>query len=516
MNSEHQTGFGRNFWLLNTIEMFERLAFYNLRVVAPIYIMQAEDPGGLHLTAAQKGTIYAWWAAFQSILPVFTGGIADRLGYKRTLVGALGMMLMGYLMIAFLRDLPWIDNYTGFFMGVLVLATGTAFFKPAIQGTLAHILDRHNSSVGWGVFYWVVNVGAFIGHYLPTIFLVYSVIFPEPFYASPHSREAWRNLFLASAAFTALNLVLLCFFRDVPTGVAKSESYLRVLQRTVFNIFEPRLLMWIVIMSGFWLMMFQLWDLQPNFITDWVDSSAAVKQLQWLPTPIYNLIVAQTPGGPMLYQQAILSLNALFIILGVVAMSWVTRRMRTLDSMQIGMFMAIGGILVAGLTRNVWWVIFGILFFSLGEMLTGPKTSEYLGLIAPKDKKGMYLGYVNIPVGVGVYVGSKLAGYVYGHYGEKATLALKYIAEHFQSHGNIKWTGSVKELETITGFTRTEAMDALVRLTGLDPASATALLWQTYHPQLYIWIPFGVIGLLSAIGLIVFTRKARKWQDMNA
>jgi len=346
--------------------------------------------------------------------------------------------------------------------------------------------------------------------------LVYSVIFPEPFYASPHSREAWRNLFLASATFTALNLVLLCFFRDVPTGVAKSESYLRVLQRTVLNIFEPRLLMWIVIMSGFWLMMFQLWDLQPNFITDWVDSSAAVKQLQWLPTPIYNLIVAQTPGGPMLYQQAILSLNALFIILGVVAMSWVTRRMRTLDSMQIGMFMAIGGILVAGLTRNVWWVILGILFFSLGEMLTGPKTSEYLGLIAPKDKKGMYLGYVNIPVGVGVYVGSKLAGYVYGHYGEKATLALKYIAEHFQSHGNIKWTGSVKELETITGFTRTEAMDALVRLTGLDPASATALLWQTYHPQLYIWIPFGVIGLLSAIGLIVFTRKARKWQDMNA
>jgi len=170
MNSEHQTGFGRNFWLLNTIEMFERLAFYNLRVVAPIYIMQAEDPGGLHLTAAQKGTIYAWWAAFQSILPVFTGGIADRVGYKRTLVGALGIMLMGYLMIAFLRDLPWIDNYTGFFMGVLVLATGTAFFKPAIQGTLAHILDRHNSSVGWGVFYWVVNVGAFIGHYLPTIF----------------------------------------------------------------------------------------------------------------------------------------------------------------------------------------------------------------------------------------------------------------------------------------------------------------------------------------------------------
>ena len=77
--------FGRTFWTLNTIEMWERLAFYNLRVMAPIYIMQADNPGGLHLTAADKGIIYAWWAAFQSLLPMVTGGFADRFGYKRTL-----------------------------------------------------------------------------------------------------------------------------------------------------------------------------------------------------------------------------------------------------------------------------------------------------------------------------------------------------------------------------------------------------------------------------------------------
>src|SRR4029453_15484707 len=77
--------FARSFWFLNTIEMWERLAYYNLRVMAPIYIMQADDPGGLPLTAANKGTIYAFWAAFQSLLPIFTGGIADRYGYKKTM-----------------------------------------------------------------------------------------------------------------------------------------------------------------------------------------------------------------------------------------------------------------------------------------------------------------------------------------------------------------------------------------------------------------------------------------------
>src|SRR5512139_3761972 len=91
--------FGRTFWTLNSIEMFERLAFFNLRVMAPIYIMQADNPGGLHLSALDKGSIYAWWAAFQSLLPIVTGGFADRFGYKRTLGFSISLMMTGYVMI---------------------------------------------------------------------------------------------------------------------------------------------------------------------------------------------------------------------------------------------------------------------------------------------------------------------------------------------------------------------------------------------------------------------------------
>ena len=64
--------------MLNSIEMFERLAYFGIRAVVPIYIMQATEPGGLHLTALHKGWIYAWWAVFQSFLPMVTGGYADR------------------------------------------------------------------------------------------------------------------------------------------------------------------------------------------------------------------------------------------------------------------------------------------------------------------------------------------------------------------------------------------------------------------------------------------------------
>ncbi len=508
--------FGRVFWTLNTIEMWERLAYYNLRVMAPIYIMQADNPGGLHLTAADKGSIYAWWAAFQSLLPIVTGGFADRLGYKRTLAGSISMMMGGYLMIAFMRDLSWLSNYWGFFVAVMTLATGTAFFKPSLQGSLAQNLSKENSSVGWGIFYWIVNVGAFIGHYLPSILLTLGGILPGFLHAAVNSKEAWRNLFLASAFFTSFNLVLLLTFKDIPSGSSKTESFWHVLWRTLTNILEPRLLAFIVILSGFWLMMYQLWDLQPNFIADWVDSRNLAAGLQWLPTPMYHALVQETARGPMIPQQVLLSANSLFIIIGVVGVAWLTRRMRTLEAMFCGTLLATIGVLVAGWTTSAYMLVFGILFFSLGEMMTGPKKIEYLGLIAPPGKKGLYLGYVNIPVGVGVYAGSKIAGYVYGHYGEKAVLALKYLAEKTPFGQAHPWNGDVTMLEAALGVKRTEAMTKLQEVTGLDAVSATRMLWDTYHVNAKVWIPFAVIGLLSAVALWIFGRMAKRWSDMNA
>lgn len=503
-------GFNRTFWTLNTIEMWERLAFYNLRVMAPIYIMQADNPGGLHLTAANKGTIYAWWAVFQSLLPIVTGGLADRFGYKRTLSFAISLMMVGYLMIAFMRDVPGVSNYWAFFISILTLATGTAFFKPGIQASLAHQLTKENSSVGWGIFYWVVNVGAFIGHFLPSVFLLKGW-----FGAEANSAAAWRNLFLASAVFTSFNLLLLLAYKDVPSGASKTETIPEVLKRTFANIAEPRLLSWMLIMSCFWLMMFQLWDLQPNFIADWVDSGPMAASLAWLPEGVRKLLVEQTARGPMIPQQVILSFNAFFIILGVVGMAWLTRRMRTLSAMLLGMIMATVGVLVAGWTQSAWILVAGILCFSLGEMMTGPKKSEYLGLIAPPGKKGLYLGYVNIPVGVGVFAGSWIAGQVYGRWGEKAMLALRYLAEKTPLGTNKSWDGNMASLEGLLGVKRTQAMAKLQEVTGLDPAGATQLLWDTYHPQ-YIWIPFACVGVVAATALYIFGRKARRWSDMNA
>jgi MFS family permease len=540
------SAFGRTFWMLNVIEMFERLAYFGIRAVVPLYIMQATEPGGLHLTAVHKGWIYMWWAILQSWLPMFTGGIADRYGYKRVLFFAISANVVGYLVMAGLH------NYYGFFIGILVLASGTAFFKPALQGSIAQNLTKANSSMGWGIFYWVVNVGAVMAPIIATAIL-----------GKPHSAEGWRNLFIASAVYTAINLLVLLTFRDVPSGAEKSLSLMQVFGRTVENIWpywfvggrmhpirgplgivlatvglvavilaelfsgwtgvgervftfgglglflagaalatilaggafqwQLRLPAFLLIMSCFWLMMYQLWDLHPNFITDWVDSSGVAQYAPQAWREYGDRGLLQVP------QQILLNLNAALIVALVVVVSWLSRKMRALSAMLIGMSVATVGILVAGLTSSGWILLLGIVFFSLGEMLTGPKKNEYLGLIAPPGKKGLYLGYVNIPVGIGVGIGSMIAGVLYDNYGEKATLALKELGARPQLVAEavraVDWSDSLGELPRMLGIEPKDAFAAARQeLSGSDEEAAAALRqhYRYDHGQTvnlaYVWL----------------------------
>ena len=486
--------FGRTFWLLNVIEMFERLAYFSLRVMAPVYIADTDrrtNPGGLHLTGRHKGTIYAWWAALQSGLPIFTGGIADRYGYKNILGLSFVLNVAGYVTMAYLH------SYEGFLYGVLLLALGTAFFKPAVQGSLAQNLDKDNASIGWGLFYWVVNVGSVMAHYI----------------AGPltgdKSSAGWTRLMLTGAFATAANLLMLLSFKDVPSGADKTESLPAVFKRTLVNILDARLIAWLLIMSCFWAMMYQLWDLQPNFIRDWVDRSsiAAFAPSFW--------VKADAVGRPAVPQEVLISLNSVLIVALMVPISWLVRRMRTLTAMLFGMITATVGLVVAGMSMNGWNLLLGIVGFSLGEMLTGPKKQEYLGLIAPPGKKGLYLGYVNIPVGLGVSLGSWVAGDLLTRWSDRSMLALRYLVEKTTFATGKSWDGQVESLEVLTGVSRPEALETMQRVVGVDGVEATRLLWVTYSPQ-KIWYPFAAIGVAAAVALYIFGRMARRWKDMDA
>jgi MFS family permease len=456
----------RAFWMLNFMEMFERLAYYGVRVVIPIYIAQADEIHGLHFTQQQKGLIFTLWALVQTGVPIFSGGFADRYGYKKTIAASIVIKIAGYLLMATQR------GFWPFTTGCLVLAFGTAIFKPGVWGSMQRTMNKDNSSVGWGVFYMLVNVGGFLGP--PLAHFLYGF--------------SWPTVFYGCAVIVSLNFLMLLTYPHVDSGGSQQGGVLATAWHTFSNLFHLRLLVFILIMSGFWLMFMQLFDLLPNFIVDWVDSSAIVRTLH-LPA----LFTTQTPRGPMVAQEWMINLDSLLIVLLVVWVSHLVSHMRRVHSIFIGIAVASVGLLAAGFTMSGVSCLLGIAFFAVGEMLSSPKMNDYLGVIAPEGKKGLYMGYANMPTAIGWAYGSFLAGDLYGKMGEKAGLALRYLREH----------GGVP-----AGVERTTAMEAMQRVTSLDPGAATRLLWSTYHPY-KLWYPFFVVGIASAIGIFFYAMWVR-------
>jgi dipeptide/tripeptide permease len=457
----------RAFWMLNVMEMLERLAYYGVRVVIPIYIAQADEIHGLHFTFHQKGDILFWWALVQAGVPIFSGGFADRYGYKKTIAASIVIKMAGYILMATQR------SYEGFLLGCLVLAFGTAIFKPGVWGAMQRSLTKEQSSTGWGIFYMLVNIGGFLGpplaHYLHGI--------------------SWPTVFYGCAIIVSLNFFMLLTFPSVDAGADQSAGVLKTIGITITNLFQPRLLAFILIMSGFWLMFMQLFDLLPNFIVDWTDSSAWARHL---PTAL----TTPTPRGPMIAQEWMVNLDAFLIIGLVVWVAYLASRMRRVHSIFVGILVACVGLMLAGGTMSGGLCLLGIAIFAFGEMLSSPKMNDYLGVIAPEDKKGLYMGYANMPTAIGWAYGSKLAGNLYENLGEKAGLALRWLKDH----------GGVP-----AGVDRTTALDAMQRVAHTDAAGATRMLWDAYHPW-KVWVPLVGIGVASAIAILFYAQWAKKYE----
>lgn len=460
------------FWVANIMETIERLAYYGVRVVIPIYIAQADEIGGLHFSQSDKGFIFLWWALVQSILPVLSGGFADRYGYKRQIVVAIMLKSLGYLLMATQRTF-WL-----FLAGCLLLAAGTAVFKPPIQGTFVKTLTNKTSGVGWGFFYMVINIGAFLGPPLAHFLYGYS----------------WPTVFYGCAILVNLNLLWLFSYREVNSGADKSTGVWEVMVDTTREILNPRLLAFILIISVFWAVLEQLWDTLPNFIVDWVDSYPLARHL-----PEF-MLSRNLSRGPQLAQEWVINLNPFLVILFVAPLSWYSNQlMRRLTSIFFGFIIVSLGTYVIGARMSIFTCLAGIACFTVGEMLCSPKMREYLAVIAPPDKKALYMGYASIPYALGWGYGSFLAGQIYERTGEKAGLALCYMTEVLKVH----------DLPD-----RSHAFATLAERLGQTPAQVTQLLWDKYDPG-WVWTPFAIAGIVAAVAMYIFIHMARRWQDFN-
>ncbi len=470
---------GYVFWIVGAMEMVERLAYYGVRSVAGLYVTDPVSKGGLGIAESELGTIFMVWALIQSIVPVFTGGLSDRYGYKETIFASTVVKIIGYLIMAFF------PSYWGFMLGAVVLATGTAIFKPGIQGTLVKATDRRNSSIAWGIFYQTVNIGGFLG----------------PLVAGLMRKMAWQNVFLACAGIICLNFVLLLTYKevgkeerlkrekDIKEGDKKRDS---LAVESLKELAKPHVWSYLLIFSGFWFMFMALFDVLPLHIRDWVDTSDIITSLfgsTGTDNAVFNFFIVTNKEGTHIQPEGMLNVNAGLIMTTCFLVAYLSGLMRATTSMFVGTCLSALALFLCGQATYGWAMFLAIACFSVGEMLSSPKFSEFIGNFAPSDKKAMYLGFSQIPLAIGWTLEGKIGPMLYGKYASKDNFSRELLADR----------GMVQDL--IDKIPEGEAFDKLVEFTGENAADLTKLLYDT-HSVSTMWNIMGVVGVVSALAIL--------------
>ncbi len=371
--------FPKVFWVANVMELFERGAYYGMNSVLAVYLTEEVVKGGLGFSEESVGFLQSLIYALTYIVPILGGALADRYGYRRMLTVAFSFLAVGYFLTG------QMSAYGTVFISLLVMATGAGLFKPIISGTIARTTNEKNSGFGFGVYYWMINMGAFLA----------------PLLVSYLKGFSWSYVFVASALYCALMLIPTLFMYKDPPKPASTKTIKEVMRGAAMVLGDARFMLMIFVYSGFWILYFQNFGSVLWFLRDFVD-----------PTPVNNLFA--TLHIPFTFDAEFVTItNAGTIILLQVFVSKIVKNTNAVLTMTSGIVIGVIGFVCLAFATNVWIFILGIVVFSIGEMTAHPKYYSYIGLVAPKDKVAVYMGYAFLYGVIGSLVGSNLGGVMY-------------------------------------------------------------------------------------------------------
>ncbi|MEN8225286.1 MAG: MFS transporter [Bacteroidota bacterium] len=466
-------GFPGTFWTANVMELFERWAWYGLFILLALYFTGSTDEGAMGFTQSQKGLLMGTVVGILYVLPTITGAIADKFGYKRILIIAYLILGSGYLLMSYA------SSYASMFLAFLYVGLGAGLFKPVISATITKTTTDKTASIGFGIFYMIVNIGAFVG----------------PVVASKLRELDWKYAFWMSSAAILLNLILLLIFYKEP----EREKIKEPLRKTIRDIFlnlgkaltDYKLVIFLLIIVGFWTMYNQLFFTLPVYIEQWVNTSIIYNWLSgfwpWMASFIGTEHGTVNP-------EMIVNVDALYIVLFQVLVSSLIMKYKPVNTIVTGFLISSIGIALWFITQNGFFLFLSILIFATGEMASSPRILEYIGKIAPKDKVALYMGTYYLPLAGGNFLAGILSGDVYTRISDKYYL----LSLEVEKRG--------LDLPEISGsFSKNDYFDRAASLMNMSNAELTNFLWVHYEPS-NIWMLFSGIGLSTVVLLFLYDR----------
>ena len=420
---EIRDGFERPFWIANITEIFERLSYYGIYAALALYLHER-----LHLSTEQTGTL-AGVFGFVWILAPFGGAVADRMGFRRALATAYLILAVSYFLLGSI-EAPWLAPVRsqvslGGLVGFILLlpAFGIALVKPCVVGTTSRASKENVRSIGFSIYYTMVNVGGFLGPFLAS-------------WIDPHLGV--ENVFrVAAVSVFAMFFVVLLFFREPRKGEDAPPPSIGIVARNfclvvgkawlvlpalaialglrVAQFVDPSLsvpwwawigilalllagssrFMWfLVLFTGYWIVFWQQYISLPGYIHSFVDPKANVER--------------------------ILITDGLTVILLTLVVNYLTRKIPPFQAVILGTVITSASWLILAFWPTAWGAVLSLFVLALGEIIQSPRYYEYISRLAPPGQQGTYMGFAFLPIGIGSLIGGWFGGTVVHHFGEVA------------------------------------------------------------------------------------------------
>ena len=441
-------GFTRAFWTANIVELLERGAYYGVFIVITLYLSRI-----LGFSDVEAGLLSGVFSGGLYLLPTFTGALADKIGFKYSLIIAFTLLSLGYFGLGVLptalESIGLVDysgdiEFTGIIESsqrwaivpiMLVIMIGGSFIKSVITGTVAKETTEQNRAQGFSIFYMMVNIGAFSGKTIV-----------KPLRDSMGDMGfVYINYF--SAVMTLLALIMIVFFYKSSKHQGEGKTFSEIWLALIKVLTNGRLITLIIIITGFWMVQHQLYATMPKYVLrlagegGWPSWYANVNPLVVVLTVTFvtKMMASKTPLFSMTVGMFIMPLSALAMASG----NWISG-----EEIDLG---------IVSMHPIALMMVIGIALQALAEAFISPRYLQFFSLQAPKGEEGLYLGFSHLHSFLASILGFGLSGY----------LLSKYCPEPKLFETREAW-----ELATVNAH--------------------------------YIWYYFAAIALVSAISLIIY------------